>query len=182
MSTNEDKTVDLRLTSSSGGLLEPLPANTASLTLTKNPHVQFLPLLPEAITSITVTDCAVRMLPPLNNLTCLKSLVIGNSQVKQVCLSDLPQLEKVAIYKGQLTAFTVKGCPSVKKVNLEDNQLKEVPTTLAELSALEELKLGGNLITQRPAWLSKIKNAFLDKSYAAPKSNFWNKLKQITHW
>ncbi len=177
--TNENKTIDVKLAQSSCVIVQELPSNTSGLTALKNPHLQFLPSFPSALTYVTVADTALQMLPPLQDLIHLTTLIVGGSKLTQVCLSNLPSLERAALGGNLITVFTVKDCPKLKEVNLEDNQLKQVPPTLADLPALEELKLAKNLITEKPEWLQKIKNVFFDKSYAIPKTSAWTRLKKI---
>lgn len=178
---NPDKTIDIKVMPSPCGLLPPFPEHTASLTITQNPHLQILPMLPKKLTHMTVTDSALLMLPSLSHLAFLKILIVTSGQLKKVNLKDLPSLEVAHFNKNLITVFTVENCPRLKEVNLEDNQLTVVPSSLAGASALEELRLAGNHINQKPKWLKKIQAVYFSRDYSVSQKCLWSFLKKISH-
>lgn len=108
--------------------------------------------LPRSITecsSVTELDLSgnkLTSLPPLNNLSQLKRLILHDNRLSEIpVLDNMEMLRELDLRSNELTSLdNLKYCPSLQILALHDNFLPHLPASLAFCKNLEELDAGVN--------------------------------------
>ena len=130
--------------------LKTLPAKVASssvvfLTLSGNP-IEELPELPQTVEVLNIANCGLREIPAsVAALTELVELSCPNNKLKT--LPAMPSLQRVNLSKNRFKSIPDLP-PTVLKLDISMNQLKELPTVFPP--QLEYIDLAFNKITKFP--------------------------------
>ncbi len=169
--------------------LEGLPKSMGALRSLKN-----LDLRANILTSLPETICEISCLKMLDlhgnqlkflpesfeNFTSLEKLELGMNCLKILPngMKNLTRLQKLGLGGNKSLLVSPDWCfslPSLKELELYDNDLQIIPDCIGDLTSLEILDLRNNKIFQFPDTLSQLKSL--------KKLNLsWNNIKSIPEW
>jgi len=98
--------------------------------------------------SLEISICQIRKipvwLPEMENLTTLD--LSSNALSGEVCIKDMPRLEKLSIMNNPLKAVRVENLPALRICNLSHNRLRKA--TFRGVNNLEHLRISYNSLRE----------------------------------
>ena len=140
-----------------GASLESLSAIILNLTnlkylSLKNNDLQELPVFVNQLTTLEILDITknnLSFLPPLQNLTKLNHLIFRDNKITE--LPDLPpHLQSLNARWNRIKFLKYSFPTSLKRINLAQNRLNEIPESFGTLHDVEEINLYGNQLKVLP--------------------------------